>query len=134
MGQCDYSAPWYHGSPEELDVLRAGSWVTQFKEMAKAFSHRPTLMSLDDDREHVKHDGKLVGYLYAVSETTGQDDVTYLRNTAQTHWLTERDFRLRLVTQLPIDDPPQLSEEEIASLRQDIPEGTTGLVGTADEG
>ncbi len=64
MGQCDYSAPSYHGSPEELDALRAGSWVTQFKEMAKAFSHRPTLMSLDDDREHVKHDGKLVGYLY----------------------------------------------------------------------
>ncbi len=59
MDKCDYSAPWYHGSPEELDLLRAGSWITQFKEVAKAFSHRPTLMSLDDDSEGVKHDGKL---------------------------------------------------------------------------
>ncbi len=133
MGKCDYSAPWYHGSPEELDVLRAGSWVTQVKEMARAFSHRPTLMSLDDDCEHARHDGKLPGYLYAVSEVVGQEDVTYLRDTAQTHWQTRRDLRLRLVAQLPIDDPPQLSEEEIASLRQDIPKGATGFVETPAE-
>ena len=58
MEHCDYSTPWYHGSPEKLRVLRKGSWVTQFKEMAKAFSHRPSLISLDDDCQAVKHDGQ----------------------------------------------------------------------------
>jgi len=33
----------------------------------------------------------------------------------------------------PLDDPPQLNEEEIAVLRQDIPEGTTGFIGEPDE-
>lgn len=61
------------------------------------------------------------------------DDVTYLCDTAQTHWQTNRDLRLRLVAMLPLDDPPQLSEEEVAELRKDIPEGTTAFIGTPDE-
>ena len=133
MDTCDYSAGWYHGSPEQLTVLQSGSWITQFKEMAKAFSHKPTLMSLGGDCEHVKHDGQLPGYLYTVSESVGPDDVCYLRDTAQTHWQTKRDLRLRLVAKLPLDDPPQLSEEQIAALREDVPEGFTGFVGTPDD-
>jgi len=133
MEKCDYSAPWYHGSPEEITVLRKGSWVTQFEQMAKAFSHRPTLMSLDDDCESVKHNGQWPGFLYMVSKFIGPDDVTYLRDTAQTHWQTNRDLRLRLVAELPLDDPPQLNKEEITELRKDIPEGTTKMICTPDE-
>ena len=133
MDRCDYSAPWYHGSPEELTVLERGSWITQFKEMAKTFSHKPTLMSLGGDCEHIKHNGQQPGFLYTVSDPLGPDDISYLRDTAQTHWQTKRDLRLRLVAKLPVDDPPQLSEEEIAALREGIPEGTTGFVGTPDE-
>jgi len=132
METCDYGAPWYHGSPEELAVLRSGSWITQFREMAKAFSHKPSLMSLDDDCEHVKHNGRLRGYLYTVSEPVRPEDLCYLRDTAQTHWQTTRDLKLRLVSELAVDDPPQLNEEEIAALREDIPEGTTGMVCTPD--
>ena len=129
---CDYGRPWYHGSPERLAVLREGSWVTQFREMAKAFSHKPSCISLDDNCRAVKHDGKLPGYLYEVSEAVGPDDVTYLPNTAQTHWQTQRELQVRLVAELPIDDPPQLSEEELAELRKDVPEGTTGFFGDPD--
>ncbi|KKK67107.1 hypothetical protein LCGC14_2957370, partial [marine sediment metagenome] len=121
------------GSPEELTVLQRGSWLTQFKELAKAFSHKPALISLGGDCVNVKHNGRLPGFLYTVSEPIGPEDVTYLRDTAQTHWQTNRDLPLRLVTKLPLDDPPQLSQEEIAELRKDIPEGTTAFIGTPDE-
>ena len=132
MDTTDYTAPWYHGSPHRLTVLRQGSWVTQFRELAKAFSHRPTLMSLADDCAQVKHDGKVPGYLYAVAEAVAPEDISYLRDTAQAHWQTQRDLRLRLVAELPVDDPPQLNDDEIAALRQDIPAGSTGFVGAPD--
>ena len=132
MPLCDYNAPWYHGSPERLEVLRKGSWVTQFIELAKAFSHRPTSISLDDDCRTVKHNGSLPGLLYEVAEEIGPDDVSYLRDTAGTHWQTQRDLQLRLVAELPIDDPPQLSEEELAELRRDVPPGTTAFIGEPD--
>ena len=133
MAKRDYGAPWYHGSPEELTVLRRGSWLTQFKELAKAFSHKPPLISLGGDCVNVKHNGRLPGFLYMVSEPVGPDDVAYLRDTGQTHWQTNRDLRLLLVARLPLDDPPQLSADEIADLRKDIPEGTSGFIGTPDE-
>ena len=133
MDKCDYGAPWYHGSPDKLRVLRKGSWITQLREMAKAFSHKPTLMSLDDDCRNVKHNGRQPGFLYVVSEPIGTDDVSYLRDTAQTHWQTQRDLQVRLLAELPLDDPPQLSEEEIADLRKEIPEGATGMICTPDD-
>jgi hypothetical protein len=108
MEKCDYSAPWYHGSPEKLTVLRKDSWVTQFKALAKAFSHKPSLISFGDDNETVKHDGQQPGFLYMISEVIGPADVSYLPHTAQTHWQAQRDFQVRLMAELPTDDPPQL--------------------------
>ncbi len=134
MEKCDYSAPWYHGSPEKLALLREGSWVTQFEQMAKAFAHRPALISLGGDGVNVKHNGQWPGFLYMVSESVSPGDVTYLHDTAQTHWQTNRELRVRLVAELPLDDPPQLSVEEIAELRKDMPEGTSGMVCSPDEG
>jgi hypothetical protein len=126
---CDYSQPWYHGSPEELDALQNGSWVTQFKEVAKAFSHKPSLMSFQDDEcRVVKHNGSLPGHLYVICEEIGPEDVSYLPDTAGTHWQTQRDLQVKLVEELPVNDPPLLTEEEIAGLRKAIPEGTTGML------
>ncbi len=133
MKECDYSAPWYHGSPQKLPLLRKGSWVTQFKELAKAFSHKPTLISLGGNLVHVKHNGRVPGFLYTVAEPVGPDDVTYLRDTGQTHWQTSRDLQLQLVAELSVDDPPQLNEKEIAKLRKEIPEDTSGYIGTPDD-
>lgn len=132
MAACDYSASWYHGSPEELTVLRQGSRVTQMVELAKAFSHRPALISFGNDGVSVKHDGRQLGFLYEVAEPVGPEDVTYLRDTAQTHWQTQRDLRLRLVASLALGDPAQLSQDEIALLRQKMPKETTGFIGEPD--
>ena len=122
----DSHGPWYHGSPERLDVLRNGSWVTPFKEVAKAFSHKPSLMSIADGCVAARHNGTVPGLLYVVSEEAGAEDLTCLPGTDQTHWQTQRDLQVRLVAELPVDDPPQLSEEEIAELRKTMPEGTSG--------
>jgi hypothetical protein len=138
MPRCDYNEPWYHGSPEKLTFLRAGSWVTQFRELAKGFSHKPVepvdfRISMDDDCRSVRHNGTRQGFLYQISEAVGPDDVTYLPNTARTHWQTQRELQVRLLAELPIDDPPQLTDEEIEDLRKIAPDGTTGFIGAPDE-
>lgn len=123
---------WYHGSPKRLAALRKGSWVTPFKELAKAFAHKPTLISQSDDGQTVKHNGRLRGFLYVVSEPVGPEDVSYLPDTGQTHWQTQRDLQVALVAELPLDDPPQLSEAEIAELGKRLPEGRTGYRSDSD--
>ncbi|MBN1516110.1 hypothetical protein JXA32_06040 [Candidatus Sumerlaeota bacterium] len=133
MNLFEDNTSWYHGSPEKLTALLADSWITPYKELAKAFAHKPELISMDDDCSHIKHNGRLPGFLYLVDEPVSTDDVEYLKNTAQTHWQTQRDLRLRLVAELPLDDPPQLSEEEITELRNQAPEGGTGFIGDPDE-
>ena len=122
MTRCGYNAPWYHGSPEELTVLRKGSWVTQSQEMAKAFSHRPSLMSLADDCRTVKHNGKVAGFLYVIAESIGPDDLSELPGTAHTHWQSRRDLRVELIAELPVSDPPLLSEDEIAQMKAEHPD------------
>ena len=61
---------WYHGSQQRLARLRAGSSVTQKRDVAKAFSHRPSLVSMSQSEEgeewRVRHDGATPGYLYVV--------------------------------------------------------------------
>lgn len=56
MSNWDYRRPWYHGSQQDLLALRVGSSITQEKAIARAFSHRPSLLSIADDGS-VKHDG-----------------------------------------------------------------------------
>jgi len=132
MEDFDYSGPWYHGSPERLTALRKGSMVIPFKEVAKAFSHKPSMLSMGDDFENVKHNGRAIGHLYEVAETVGPDDLCCLEGTAQTHWQTQRDLQLRHLVVLPLDDPPQLTEEEIANNRKANPERKTGFFGDPD--
>ena len=40
---------WYHGSNQVFTELRPNSTVTQWKELAEAFSHQPTRLSYDDN-------------------------------------------------------------------------------------
>ncbi|MHB9107151.1 MAG: hypothetical protein ACYDCO_08870 [Armatimonadota bacterium] len=118
MDDIDYSTPWYHGSPDELAVLRAGSWVTPFKELAKAFSHKPTTISMSDDFQRLTHDGELPGFLYRIAEPVGPDALTVLPGTGQTHWQTQRDLKIELIAALPITDPPQITAEEREQMDQ----------------
>ncbi len=108
---------WFHGTPEKLTVLRAGSWVTPFKELAKGFSHKPTCISIsDDDFRNVRHDGKIDGYLYVVSEPLSIGDLRELEGTDQSHWETIRELKIKFVSDVPLIDSEMLSESEIAAL------------------
>ena len=72
MTDVDYRCTWYHGSQQRLTLLRAGSSITQNRDVAKAFSHRPSkvAMSYGGDGEpgihdwKVRHDGVMPGFLY----------------------------------------------------------------------
>ncbi len=58
---------WYHGSNVLFSELRTGSTITQWKELAEAFSHQPGIQSYDDDGV-IGHNGKEKGYLYIIEE------------------------------------------------------------------
>ena len=45
VGRWDFNLPWYHGSPLQLKRLRAGSTITQDRDLARVFSHKPSLVS-----------------------------------------------------------------------------------------
>ncbi|NLA60832.1 MAG: hypothetical protein GX863_06990, partial [Firmicutes bacterium] len=47
---------WYHGSDKVFSVVREGSTITQWRELAEAFSHQPTVLSYDDHGK-IEHNG-----------------------------------------------------------------------------
>ena len=58
---------WYHGSNKIFTELRANSTITQWKELAEAFSHQPGRLSYDDEGV-ISHNGTEKGYLYIIDE------------------------------------------------------------------
>ena len=116
----DYrDGPWYHGSPEELTSLRKESMVTPFEAVAKAFSHRPSILTFPHDIDSVKHDGQIPGRLYVVSEDVGLDDLRELSGTGHTRWEIQRDLRVELFGAAPVSDPPQLLGEELRRAQEE---------------
>ena len=103
---------WFHGSPETLSLLATGSTMTRSRLVAEAFSHRPTCVGIDDsgDRIEVCHNGRQAGFLYAIDEPVGEDDVRPHPNSSfrggGLEWLTTRPLRLRKIADLPLADPP----------------------------
>lgn len=118
--ESDHSGPWYHGSPFELTALSEGSVVSPFKEVAKAFSHKPPTVSMSDDYSIVRHNGELPGFLYVLADAA-PGDVVEMPGTDSTHWVIQRDMQVELLAELPVTDPPLLTEEEIAEARKDPP-------------
>lgn len=124
MNEATNHAPrqWFHGSPEQLDTLRAGSWVTPFRELAKAFSHRPTrISSSDDDFTNVRHDGKVPGFLYVVDQSLEAADLEELPGTDQTHWKTMRVLKVQLIHEVPLVDAEMMSDSERVALAERYP-------------
>ena len=120
MPNCDYSLTWYHGSQQELTKLRVGSSITQNRNVVKAFSHRPSLVSMSDGGA-VKHNGVTPGYLYVVSDEIGPRDVhphPHPANAARWEWLTNRELKLEFIEQTIVTDRESLTDEEIAEIRQ----------------
>lgn len=127
MSDCDFSQTWYHGSQLKLTSLRVGSSITQNRDLAKAFSHRPSLVSMSDrgeslsDRCRVKHDGVTPGFLYTVSEAIGPEDIyphPHPANADGWEWLTRRELKLEFIEKTVVSDHERLTDEDIAEIRR----------------
>ena len=94
---------WYHGSNMVFSELREGSTITQWRELAEAFSHKPSRLSYDDNGV-IFHDGKEKGYLYILDESITVDiDVYQHPRTVMdknAEFLTKRPIKVRLLCEL----------------------------------
>ena len=120
MQDFDYTLTWYHGSQQKLTTLRVGSSITQNRNVAKAFSHRPSLLTQSEGGT-VKHDGVTPGYLYTVTDEIGPNDVRphpHPVNVTRWEWLTNRELTLQLVEQTVVTDEERLTDQEIAEMKR----------------
>ena len=99
----DPEGTWYHGSNKIFTELRENSTVTQWRELAEAFSHKPTGLGYDDDGRII-HNGTEKGYLYIIDEpvTVGEDVYQHPRTTMDENaeFLTKRPLKVKLIREL----------------------------------
>ena len=99
----DPGGVWYHGSSRIFTELREGSTVTQWKELAEAFSHQPTSLWYDDDGV-IGHNGTEKGYLYIIDEpvAVGTDVYQHPRTTMDENaeFLTKRPLKVKMIREL----------------------------------
>jgi hypothetical protein len=116
--EIDPHQAWYHGSPLLLTVLRQGSTITQKRDLARIFSHKPTVVQVDDN-DQVKHNGTRPGFLYIIADVIAPDDVVPHPHTtmeAGDEWLTTRELVLQLIGPTEIVASEQFPEAELAEL------------------
>ena len=96
--------PWYHGSNIKFDILLPGSTITQWRELAEAFSHQPTSLSYSDDKV-IQHNGIQPGYLYIIDEPVvpGEDIYMHPRTTMESghEWLIIKPLLVKCIAALP---------------------------------
>ena len=120
MQDFDYTLTWYHGSQQKLTTLRIGSSITQNRNVAKGFSHNPSLLTQSGGGT-VKHDGVTPGYLYTVADEIDPDDVqphSHPVNATRWEWLTNRELKLKLIEQTIVTDEERLTDQEIAEIKR----------------
>lgn len=107
---------WYHGSNKVFEELEAGSTITQWKELAEAFSHKPPMLCYEDNKT-ILHNGKEAGYLYCIDEPVkiGVDIYQHPRTTMDSNaeFLTKRVLKVKLLKQL---DAPEDNEVNDANM------------------
>jgi hypothetical protein len=113
---------WYHGSPIRLSTLNVGSTITQDQDLARVFSHKPSLVSqgYERDERHIKHSGDAPGYLYRVAEPLAPSDVRPHPTTTMgpgQEWLTNRELRVELIGPTEVRADERLTATEIEELR-----------------
>ena len=94
---------WYHGSNKIFSELRTDSTITQWKELAEAFSHQPSGLWYDDNGK-IGHNGTEKGYLYIIDEpiTVGVDIYQHPRTTMDENaeFLIKRPLKVRMICEL----------------------------------
>ena len=89
-------------------------------DVARAFSHNPTLVSQPGHSE-MKHNGEIPGYLYVVSEEVNPADVyphPHPINDTYWEWLIVRELRVTLLKRTQVRDEERLTAKEIEELRR----------------
>lgn len=96
---------WYHGSNKKFEILREGSTITQWKELAEAFSHKPSGLGYDDNGV-IQHNGTEKGYLYIIDEPIEVDIDVYQHPTTtmdlNAEFLTKRPLKVRFIEELEV--------------------------------
>ncbi len=94
---------WYHGSNVMFDLLREGSTITQWKGLAEAFSHQPTMLSYDDNGV-ISHNGVEKGFLYFIDEpiTVDVDIYQHPKTTMDKNaeFLTRHPLKVKIIEEL----------------------------------
>lgn len=94
---------WYHGSNVIFSELRTNSTITQWKELAEAFSHQPSILAYGDDGV-ISHNGADKGYLYIIDEPVDilNDICQHPRTTMDENaeFLTKRPLKVKLICEL----------------------------------
>jgi hypothetical protein len=116
----DPAAPWFHGSPEALSELRPGSTITQDRDLARVFSHRPTLVG--DGRAEggaLRHNGRRPGWLYTLAEPLRPGDLAAVPGSTLQgkEWHTTRPLRVALLEATAPLSAELLSLEQEDALR-----------------
>ena len=120
MKAWNYSRTWYHGSPFELTTIREGSTITQDRDLARIFSHKPALVSVSDGGK-IKHNGTTSGFLYFISEDIQPDDVYPHPASSMEEgreWLTTRELRVQLIESTQIRAEERLTEEQVRRMKE----------------
>ena len=115
----NFSLPWYHGSPLYLERLHVGSSITQDRDLARVFSHKPSLVSRST--RSIKHSGEVPGYLYRVVDEIGPKDAYPHPTTAIEpghEWLTSRELRVELIGPTAVCVHEHLNVGEVAELHR----------------
>ena len=96
---------WYHGSNKIFSELRTKSTITQWRELAEAFSHQPSGLVYDDNGV-ITHNGTEKGYLYIIDEpiAVGTDICQHPRTTMDENaeFLTRRPLKVKMICELPL--------------------------------
>lgn len=94
---------WYHGSDKIFDVLEKGSTITQWQELAEAFSHKPKFLFYTK-KGKIFHTGIRKGYLYIIDEpiTIGKDIYQHPKTTMDKNaeFLTTRPLKVKMIKEV----------------------------------
>ena len=111
---------WFHGSPSELKTLRKESTITQIEKLAQVFSSKPGMVSVSDDGE-IKHNGKLKGRVYKVTDRVIADDIYEHPGSSVKgwEWITKKEFGIEFLYEYEVSHYPDdiLTEREIEELK-----------------
>lgn len=118
MNTVDYKNVWYHGSPYELTFIEVGTTITQNINLAKAFSHKPACLAIDDDGV-IKHNGNIDGYLYIIDEVIGENDIYMNPRTTMEkglEWLINKNLKVKCISKTYITENEKFNKEELDEL------------------